>query len=583
MATIGTDLQTRLNNVIDSAYQLRGEDLKNSITTTEDALLQCQKIDYQEGVARAQTNLSLFYLIQGEFEPALTYSLLTLPYFETRQNKKGIADSKYNIGSIYYRTDNYTKGIQFLTESLILYRELGDFHNQARALKSIGTIYGYFGDYDQCIATYQESIEACKKINDPKTESNALNPLSGIYLKRNQVELAMETIEQSIKLKEQTGDIRGLGFALYGRAKVYLKTKEYDKAKDDLLSAIKIQLEAGDRLGCGMVFNKLGILFTEINQPELARNYLLKALEVGEKYKIRFIHYKAYQNLYQLAKNENKLEDALRFLEKYVTFKESMFGTETMHVINSYEGILKIEKLQREAQAQKEKTEIIENKNAELDSFFYRVSHDLKGPISSLLGLHNLILLEVEDGKSMHYFHLYHSQVKRINNIVIGLINLTRMNHLQAHLEKINFETLIDECFESYSYMPRFRDISFIKELDTKLEFKAEWAIVNTILQNLIENSIKYSRKDVDSYVKVIIKVDGDFLWMIVEDNGQGIKPDHQKKIFNMFYRANDVAQGSGLGLYILKRAVERLKGTIRLESTYLEFSRFTVKLPIQQ
>jgi signal transduction histidine kinase len=574
---------SEIDELIKRAYRLRGEDLKSSIKLTEHALDRCQELDYKGGIARAETNLSLFYLIQGDFDLAFRYSFLTLAYFESKNDKKGIADSKYNIGSIYYRTEDYTKGLQSLIESLTLYRELEDFHNQARALKSIGTIYGYFGDYNKCINTYIESIELCKRIGDFKTESNAYNPLSGIYLKRGEIELAMKTIQRSIELKEQTGDIRGFGFALYGRGKVFVKLKEYKKAEEDLLKGLAIQLEAGDRLGAGMVYNKLGILFTETGQPELAREYLFKALDIGEKYKIRFIHYKAYQNLYQLSKNEGKIEEALTYLEKYTAFKESIFGAETMHIINSYESIGKIEKLQREAQVQAEKTDIIQNKNAELDSFFYRVSHDLKGPISSLLGLHNLIVMEVEDGKSMHYFNMYHSQVKRINNIVVGLINLTRLNYLQTNPQQINFDELIDECFASYSYMPHFREISFIKEIDSKIIFKSEWSIINTVLQNLIENAIKYSRKDVDSFVRVSIQRKDRILVMEVEDNGQGIHPEHQKKIFDMFYRATDIAQGSGLGLYILKRAVERLSGTISLESIFNKSSKFVVELPFNE
>ena len=571
---------SQLDQQIEHAYQLRGEDLKTSIKLTEQALSQCKQLPYEDGVARAETNLSLFYLIQGEFDPALKYSLLTLPYYESKGNKKGVADSKYNLGSIYYRTDDYNRGLQFLTESLLLYRELEDYHNQARALKSIGTIYGYFGDYEQCINTYLESIEICKKINDLKNKSNAYNPLSGIYLKRGQVELAMTTIQRSVELKVLTGDVRGLAFALYGRGKVYIRLKKYDNAKDDLLKSLAIQIDAGDRLGTGMVYNKLGVLFTETGDYTIAEEYLLKALDIGQSYKIRFIHYKSYHNLYQLAKLEGKLTAALDYLEKYVSFKESMFSTETMHVIKSYESVDNIKKLQREARAQKEKTEIIENKNAELDSFFYRVSHDLKGPISSLLGLHNLIMLEIEDGKSMHYFHMYHSQVKRINNIVVGLINLTRMNHLEAHKQVINFDELIEECFQSYSYLPHFRDITFIKEIDKTVAFKSEWAIVNTILQNLIENAIKYSRNEAESFVKVSVSKQDDLVLMSVEDNGQGIHPDHQIKIFDMFYRANDVAQGSGLGLYILKRAVERLNGSISVDSSLNKFSKFIVKLP---
>ena len=112
-------------------------------------------------------------------------------------------------------------------------------------------------------------------------------------------------------------------------------------------------------------------------------------------------------------------------------------------------------------------------------------------------------------------------------------------------------------------------------------DFYSEWAIINTILQNLIKYSIKYSCIDRQAVVKIVVKNENDFVAISVEDNGQGIPLNHQANIFNMFYRANDRAQGTGLGLYILKRAVERLNGTIELSSTPNEGSDFLVKLPM--
>ncbi len=127
------------------------------------------------------------------------------------------------------------------------------------------------------------------------------------------------------------------------------------------------------------------------------------ALQTAEQFNIHFIRYKSLYNLHQVARAVvgNSIE-ALDYLERYVTIKEVIINTHTLSTIKSYEAISKIETLKREAKAQKEKTDIIEKKNEELDSFFYRVSHDLKGPIASLLGLHNLIKLEVKDEHSKH-------------------------------------------------------------------------------------------------------------------------------------------------------------------------------------
>jgi signal transduction histidine kinase len=262
--------------------------------------------------------------------------------------------------------------------------------------------------------------------------------------------------------------------------------------------------------------------------------------------------------------------------------KDAVVNKETSNIIRSYDAILKIEQLEHDARLQKQKSDIIEQKNAELDSFFYRVSHDLKGPISSLLGLHNLVQVEVADQKALRFFELYQGQVNRMNNIVMGLINLTEIKNTKQLKAKIDFHKLVDECLQSCHYLDQKAQVIVNKYIEP-IDFESEWAIINTILQNLIENAIKYARTDITPTVNISIYAEGNELVIQVEDNGQGIPAKHVDFIFDMFYRANDRVKGSGLGLYILKRAVERLQGSIAVKSKLNLGSVFTVRLAITE
>ena len=282
-----------------------------------------------------------------------------------------------------------------------------------------------------------------------------------------------------------------------------------------------------------------------------------------------------------MAKEEGDYKNAMTFLEKYMTTKESVINTHTYDVIKSYEAIAKVEALERETKAQAEKAEIIEKKNFELDSFFYRISHDLKGPINSLEGLNNLVSFDIKDPVSLKYFQMYKIQINRISKIVMELINLTRMNHQKIEKQPINFKLVVDDCISSYQHFPNFSKLTFIKNIDESIIYRSEWPVVNTIIQNLIENGIKYWREDVEiPFVKISITQNDEHIIIEVEDNGQGIEPKYQGKIFDMFYRANDDIVGTGLGLYILKRAVERLQGQVNLSSTLGIGSKFLVTLP---
>jgi signal transduction histidine kinase len=238
------------------------------------------------------------------------------------------------------------------------------------------------------------------------------------------------------------------------------------------------------------------------------------------------------------------------------------------------------EELQSTLETNKLQTEIIENKNAELDSFFYRISHDLRGPISSLLSLSFLAKIDVKDKQALDYIEKQHQQVERLNNIITGLMNLATLNRTDLQKELIDLHKIIDDCIGSFDGLENFANISFIKDIQPGIKFYSEWTLLNAILQNLIENAIKYS-KGPHPYVKISVRLEGSWVILEVEDNGQGIPQKHQSKIFEMFFRATQNATGTGLGLYILKRSVDKLKGTIEFKSDVEIGSTFTVRLPL--
>ena len=237
------------------------------------------------------------------------------------------------------------------------------------------------------------------------------------------------------------------------------------------------------------------------------------------------------------------------------------------------------EELQATLETNKLQTKIIENKNTELDAFFYRISHDLKGPVASLLGLTSLGKKEVKDERGHAYVERMHQQAERLSAIITGLINLTKLSHTDLQKERIDFNHIIDACIVSFNGVANFSQLTFKKEIAPDITFFSEWTLVNAILQNLIENAIKYARKG-PAFVHIRVRAEGGWIILEVEDNGQGIPDEHQTRIFDMFYRATQNANGTGLGLYILKRSVDRLNGIIEIKSEVDVGSTFTVKLP---
>jgi signal transduction histidine kinase len=319
-----------------------------------------------------------------------------------------------------------------------------------------------------------------------------------------------------------------------------------------------------------------GLLLTLRNSGVLDFNFwTTHFVEVGAALETTIIAF-ALADQYRRIKKEKEDAQALALtLQQEAREKlEMMVRERTAQLSTAYE------ELHATLETNKLQTKVIENKNAELDAFFYRISHDLKGPISSLLGLSFLARIDIKDEQAQVYLEKQHTQVERLNTIITGLINLTKLNNTDLQKEKIDFDNLIDGCILSFNTLSNFTKITFRKAVASNIEFRTEWTLMNAVIQNLIENAIKYAGEN-SPFVKITVNVKKNDVVIEVEDNGQGIPQEHLPRIFEMFYRATHNTAGTGLGLYILKRSLDRLKGTIDIKSQVGIGSTFTVRLPL--
>lgn len=573
-------LANQAQKLLDQAYDLRIRDLKMSKQLASEALQISQQLKDPDLIGKSLSHLSLFQMILGEFDQAINTAEDAIRSFEKQGNERGIADAKYSIAGAQYKTDNFHKGLMTLMDCLTIYRRFDDFHNQARVFKSMGTIYEYFGDTKKAIESYEEAIEAAKKIGETDLQSNAYNPLSGIYLDHGDVDKARELINLSVAMKEQSGDIRGLAFALYGRGKVFAHIGQVKEAEADYLRSIEIHSQMGEKLGLAMANRKFGSLYKKIGNFEKAKEQLLLAYQFSQENNIILIKFKACYELYEIAKQEGKTEEAIGFLESYIRDKESVINIKALKIIESYDAIVTMENLEHEAKIQREKSAIIEQKNQDLDSFFYRISHDLKGPITSLIGLDYRMREEIADEKILGYLDEYKTQVMRINHILDDLIKITKLDHDFHEAQPIHFEAMVKDCIEMFHYFPLFAKTTFKIDIQPNISYSGEWSLINTILQNLIENAIKYSAQDRPPVIQIKIQK-SDRLYIEVSDNGIGMTPEIQSKMFQMFFQGNPALKGTGLGLYILKRAIEKINGEIKVNSQPDKGSTFKISLPL--
>jgi signal transduction histidine kinase len=160
-------------------------------------------------------------------------------------------------------------------------------------------------------------------------------------------------------------------------------------------------------------------------------------------------------------------------------------------------------------------------------------------------------------------------------------VDHSRNTRLKVEPESVNFESLVNATFEQLQFMDNVSHLDRKIEIDQSAPFFTAVTRLEIVLKNLISNSVKYAdlRKS-NPYLKVAVKCTDQKAEIRIKDNGEGIPEDAKPKIFDMFFRASPNGTGSGLGLYIVKEAVQKIGGTIQVNSQLGIGTEFVVDIP---
>jgi signal transduction histidine kinase len=219
--------------------------------------------------------------------------------------------------------------------------------------------------------------------------------------------------------------------------------------------------------------------------------------------------------------------------------------------------------------------------NTELDRFVYSTSHDLRAPLTSMMGLIHIAERSNEPAESVQYLEMMKDRVTALDKFITDITDYSRNNRVAVKVQRIRLAQLACEIWEMLKYTPEAKDIIFQLDIPEEIEIESDVSRLRTILLNVISNAMRYhDPSKPNRFVRLNYSANGKGFYLRIEDNGQGIDPAFHSRIFDMFYRANDGSKGSGLGLYIVKETLAKLSGSVHLESKLGIGSTFTINLP---
>ncbi len=227
------------------------------------------------------------------------------------------------------------------------------------------------------------------------------------------------------------------------------------------------------------------------------------------------------------------------------------------------------------------RNENLKKTNNELDSFVYKASHDMRAPLTSLLGLIEVSKREGDIDVIRKLYALQEKSIRKLDSYIVDILNISRNARMEIEMKEIDFEEMLEGVFEQHNYIEGGLSIKKNISILQAGKFYGDETRLNIIFSNLISNSIRY----MDTYkeecrIDITINSYKQFADITITDNGEGIPKAYLSKIFEMFYRASENKSGSGLGLYIVKETLLKLKGSIQINSEQGKFTTVVMQIP---
>lgn len=581
-------------------------------------------------LASLHAQLGEVYEELAQHDVALKYFFDALKILERTGVKYEIAKLYCEIGWIYKNQLNFLQAKIYMDKSLAIREEIKDEHGISESYNFLGVLSYQENKYDRALALLEKSLSIRKKIGHREGISASIFNMALVYEDLGKFNKALEYQFRALEIEEQIGNKQELSISYNHIGQVYTKSGNFTEASKYLTKAHDLANQTASKVP--MMNNRL--FFSALFE---AQGDFKKALELHKQYaqlndsiysEGNALKLAEMQALYQMEQKNQEIEllnQNKEIQSNQIQIQRSQINQQKIIIVSGLVGLgligifafktfhytSKIRKANREIIEQKEEIQVqseelikanltiaqinrdletkIEARTSdlrqaykELDTFFYRSSHDFRRPLTTFLGLAEVAKITVKDQNALELFAKVQETASNLDKMLIKLQSISDVATQQLVYKEVFVKEIVENVCESFNEELDAKNIKISCSTELNGSFYSYPAMFKTIIENLIENSIFFSRID-HAYIKVnAFDKEGQVI-LEVEDNGQGIDTQYQDRIFDMYFRGNDRSKGNGLGLYIVKKAVEKLNGEVTFHSDYGNGSTFRVSLPAKQ
>ncbi len=590
------------------ARELPLEEIDRALTLTRAAYeLSCTDeftgIPYMKGLADNAYNRGLFAFRRGDYREALEQLLAALPLFEEAAFPEGEANALSLLSAIYLRLGDLAEALSYQLRGLRVSETMGDDRLLSRALNSLAIIYSRRGDYRQAVATFRRTLGLAQAMGDALAQATAHNNLCVDCRQLGDYDLALNHGQMALQLSQRAGRKNAQVVALHSLAEVHMDLGQDDQALAYLQEALALNPGSKRKHSQMALLLDIGRITRRQGKADEAVPILQEALALAQAMEARADELACHQALSTAFEHRGDYRQALLHNREAMRLQAEDFNRESEDRRKRLEVLYRTEMAQSEAALYREKTAALEREiaerervemalvaanealaasNAELDAFDRTVAHALKNPLGGMLGLGELILEALDEGRLEEVRALLR-QHQHTNRQVIDLINdlllLSRVRQETVTLTAVDLGRALEKAVERLS--PQ------IQESGARLTFPETWPTARAHMPwvvemwaNYLSNGVRYGGQPPQLTVGAE-RHPGGMIRCWVRDEGPGISPALQSQLFVEFGRLpSSHRDGHGLGLSIVRRIAEKLGGRAGVESEPGHGSTFYFDLP---
>ncbi|MFK7908732.1 MAG: tetratricopeptide repeat protein [Chitinophagales bacterium] len=540
---------------------------------SEEGLKMGEEIDHSKGIIDSLNLMGSICKEQGNFDSALQHFFTALKIAEEIKDTEMEGNLYNNIGIIHQTQKNYSKAIVFLERGLEKHQRLGYDINVMGSLNNIGAIYMYLGDYPNALK-YFDKVLIISEVETSHTDQEGivLINMAATYTKLEKFDKAIQYGQKALKIAKELNIPAYQISSLNILAITYLDMEEYSKALEYILQSEELALEKKGTAALLVVYDCYIRCYEGLKDNGKAIGYYKKLLEIKDQ---------QYNEEKALAIAELSVRYETEQKEKEIQLHKLDLEKKELEIQRKQD----VEKMNQQLEQMVEKrTQQLMIQNKQLKQYAFIVAHDLKEPLCNLSGVADLLF--------KNYRHQLEPTAQNFLQHITQSTNY--MNHLLEDL--LMYATLgrgielnpptacITEALEEAKKELKADIIGsnakiVMENMPEKLNISRKHLIL--LLQNLLRNSLQFHRKNVATLIQIKLQKKPDYYQIEVSDNGIGIAPENQQKIFNIFHRLDKANyKGTGIGLAICDKIAHLYGGQISVKSTLNKGSVFYFTLP---